>query len=86
MIKNKRQEELEQIVHTPMGTTIKPAKFNILDKVTTTEKVDMENIEIPEGVILTVMHILGDDMYSLIGPENLKVRLNGAYLEKVKED
>lgn len=86
MIKNKRQEEPEQIVHTPMGTTIKPAKFNILDKVTTTEKVDMENIEIPEGVILTVMHILGDDMYSLIGPENLKVRLNGAYLEKVKED
>lgn len=86
MIKNKRQEEPEQIVHTPMGTTIKPAKFNILDKVTTTEKVDMENVEIPEGVTLTVMHILGDDMYSLIGPENLKVRLNGAYLEKVKED
>lgn len=78
--------EAMQVVHTPMGTTVKPAEFQVSDKVTTTEKVDMENVEIPEGITLTVMHILGDDMYSLIGPEGLKVRLNGAYLEKVKED
>lgn len=75
-----------QVVHTPIGTTVKPAKFGVSTKVTTTQKVDMENVEIPEGTVLTVMHILGDDMYSLIGPENLKVRLHGAYLEKVKED
>ena len=86
MIKNKRQEEPEQIVHTPMGTTIKPAKFRISDHVTTTQKVDMNNVEIPEGVDLVVMHILGDNMYSLIGPEGLVVRLTGDYLEKVKED
>lgn len=86
MIKNKRQEEPEQIVHTPMGTTIKPAKFRISDHVTTTETVDMDNVKIPEGIELVVMNILGDNMYSLIGPEGLVIRLTGDYLEKVKED
>lgn len=86
MIKNKRQEEPEQIVHTPMGTTIKPAKFKIGDKVTTTETVDMDNVTIPEGIVLTVMGIMDDDMYSCVGPEGLIIRQNGAYLEKVKED
>lgn len=86
MIKNKKQDEPEQIVHTPMGTTIKPAKFRISDHVTTIQKVDMNNVEIPEGVDLVVMHILDDNMYSLIGPEGLVVRLTGDYLEKVKED
>ena len=46
----------------------------------------MNNVEIPEGVDLVVMHILDDNIYSLIGPEGLVVRLTGDYLEKVKED
>lgn len=75
----------EQIKHTPMGTIVEPAKFKIGDKVTTTEEVDMDNIVIPEGIILTVMGIMGDDMYSLVGPEGLIIRQNGAYLEKIKE-
>ncbi len=75
-----------QVVHTPMGTTVKPAKFGMSDRVKTTEKVDMDNVEIPEGLTLVVMGILGDDMYSCIGPEGLTVRLHGSYLEKVKED
>ena len=74
-----------QIVHTPMGTSVKPAKFGISDRVTTSQKVDMENIEIPEGIELTVMNIIGDDMYGLIGPNNLSVRLHGSYLEKSKK-
>lgn len=78
--------EAVEIKHTPMGTTIEPAKFRISDHVTTTQKVDMDNIEIPEGINLVVMHILGDNMYSLIGPEGLVIRLPGDYLEKVKED
>lgn len=74
-----------QIVHTPMGTTVKPAKFGISDHVKTTQKVDLNDVEIPEDVDLVVMGILGDDMYSLIGPEGLVLKLNGAYLEKVLE-
>lgn len=75
-----------QIKHTPMGTTVEPAKFQNGDRVRTTEKFDTANIEIPEGITLCVSGVLGDDMYNLIGPENLKIKLNGAYLEKVKED
>ena len=75
-----------QIKHTPMGTTIEPAKFRIGDKVTTVSDIDMDNVKIPEGITLTVMGIMGDDMYSLVGPEGLIIRQNGAYLEKVKED
>lgn len=86
MIKNKKYDELGQTVHTPTEITIEPAKFKISDHVTTTQKVDMDNIEIPEGVDLVVMHILDDNMYSLIGPEGLVIRLTGDYLEKVKED
>lgn len=78
--------EAMQVKHTPMGTTVEPAKFKIGDKVTTTETVDMDNVTIPEGIVLTVMGVMGDDMYSCVGPEGLIIRQNGAYLEKVKED
>lgn len=71
-----------QIVHTPMGTTVEPAKFSPGDVVKTVAKIDENNVEIPEGIILTVMSANGDDMYSLIGPNNLSFKLNGAYLEK----
>ena len=94
MIKNKNKHvdnvdkgvDNSQIVHTPMGTTIEPAKFQNGDRVTTTQTLDTDNVEIPEGIVLCVSGIIGDDMYSLIGPNNLKFKLNGAYLEKVKED
>lgn len=75
-----------QMKHTPMGTVIEPAKFNIGDKVKTVSDVDMDNVKIPEDLTLTVMGIMGDDMYSLVGPEGLIFRQNGAYLEKIKED
>lgn len=81
-----KQEETEQIVHTPMGTTIKPAEFKMCEVVKTSQKVDLNNVEIPEGIELTVMSILGDDMYTLVGPEGLVVKLGGAYLEKVEEE
>lgn len=77
--------ETTQIKHTPMGTIIEPAKFVPGDDVKTNQRVDMDNIEIPEYITLTVIEILGDDMYRLVGPEGLVIRLNGAYLEKVKE-
>ena len=75
-----------QVMYTPMGTTVKPAQFRVSDRVITTQKVDMDNVEIPEGITLVVMEIMGDDVYGLIGPEGLVVKLNAAYLEKVKED
>ena len=78
--------EATQIKHTPMGTVVEPAKFSIGDKVKTVSDVDMNNVRIPEGLTLTVMGIMGDDMYSLVGPEGLIFRQNGAYLEKIKED
>jgi len=85
-VANEVKIEPMEVVHTPMGTTVRPAKFRISDHVTTTETVDMDNVKIPEGVELVVMNILGDNMYSLIGPEGLVIRLTGDYLEKVKED
>lgn len=82
MLKKPVDTETEQVVHTPMGTTIEPAKFVIGDKVMTSAKISTDNIEIPENVELTVMGVIGDNMYSLIGPNNLVVKLDGAYLEK----
>lgn len=70
------------VVHTPMGTTIKPAKFLLGDKVVTTQNVDANKVKIPEDVQLTVMSVLDNDKYILTGPNNLIIELDGAYLEK----
>lgn len=72
----------EQVVHTPMGTTMKPTKFVLGDVVVTKETVGANNVEIPKNVKLTVISTLGDDMYTLTGPNNLIVELNGSSLEK----
>ncbi len=71
-----------QMVHTPMGTTIQPAKFFPGDTVITSQKISEDNVTIPENIELTVMSVNGDDMYSLTGPNGLVLKLNGAYLEK----
>lgn len=84
MIKNKKQnidfsEEVKM-------EDVKPIKFNISEHVTTTKKEDINNVKIPDGIELVVMHALSNNVYILIGPDNLQVRLDGKYLKKVKED
>lgn len=74
-----------EIVHTPMGTTVKPAKFGIGEQVCTNKDVDLGNTTIPEGFNLTIMRLFGDDVYGCTGPEGLSVSIKGEDLEKRKE-
>ena len=74
-----------EIVHTPMGTTVKPAKFGMGEQVRTNKEVDLGNTIIPEGFELTIMRLFGDDVYGCTGPEGLSVSIKGEDLEKRKE-
>ena len=63
---------------------IEPRKFIPGQKVTTRLKTDGK-VQIPEGIILTISQVVGENMYNLLGPNGLVVTLGGAYLEIPKE-